>query len=503
MIDLTIDGKSVQAENGATVMEAAGQLGIVIPSMCHNGDLPHFTSCMVCLVKDAGGRLFPSCSVKAVNGMQITTFDEEIREARKTALDLLLSDHVGDCEAPCQLSCPAHMDIPQMNRHLAEGDFDLAYEVVIRDIAIPSILGRICPAPCESACRRRTIDGAVGICLLKRAAGDEGRPTADRGRQTADGGLRSAVSGHIAVIGSGPHGLSAAWYLRMKGYQVTIFDRNELPGGELRYSVPREKLPEEVLDREIGRIRDSGVIFIMNSDMGPVQLVELHREFDAVVEPLDKAPKMAIRASALGKDAAIRVDQQLTGRPVTGERRLFNSRFGRLTPEENLEYLKESPAADRLEPAQGIHAGYTREEVMAEAARCMHCDCRKLGNCRLRDYSDEYQADQKRFQGPERKPLVKVIQHDTVIYEPEKCIKCGICVRITSEYKEELGLTFIGRGFDVKIGVPFSESLKSGLTHTAIKAAEACPTGALSLKAKEKRRKAKERVKIKERDQDG
>lgn len=497
MIELTIDGNSIQAENGTTVMDAARQLGIVIPSMCHNGDLPHFTSCMVCLVKDAAGKLFPSCSVKATPGMAIITMDEEIREARKTALDLLLSDHTGDCEAPCQLSCPAHMDIPQMNRHLAAGEFDEAYEVVIRDIAIPSILGRICPAPCESACRRRTIDGAVGICLLKRAAGDgEGYQVSGIGYQEesqkfASGTLKpetrypTPISPHVAVIGSGPHGLSAAWYLRMKGYQVTIFDRNELPGGELRYSVPREKLPLEILDREIGRIREAGVIFVMNSDIGPVQLAELHREFDAVVEPLDKAPKMAIRASALGKDAAIGVDQKLTGQPVTGERRLFNSRFGRLTPEENLEYLKESPAADRLEPAQGIHAGYTLEEVMAEAARCMHCDCRKLANCKLRDYSDEYKADQKRYLGPERKPLTKIIQHDTVIYEPLKCIKCGICVRITSEYKEELGLTFIGRGFDVTIGVPFSESLKSGLTHTAIKAAEACPTGALSTKAKE------------------
>ena len=502
MIELTIDGNSVQAENGTTVMDAALQLGIVIPSMCHNGELPHFTSCMVCLVKDAAGRLFPSCSVKAVPGMSIITMDEEIREARKTALDLLLSDHTGDCEAPCQLSCPAHMDIPQMNRHLAAGEFDEAYEVVIRDIAIPSILGRICPAPCESACRRKPIDGAVGICLLKRAAGDDGRQTTDDGRQTAVVGHRSSVIGHpssvvghIAVIGSGPHGLSAAWYLRIKGYQVTIFDRNELPGGELRYSVPREKLPLEILDREIGRIREAGVIFVMNSDIGPVQLAELHREFDAVVEPLDKAPKMAIRASALGKDAAIRVDQQLTGLPVTGERRLFNSRFGRLTPGENIEYLKESPAADRLEPVHGIHAGYTREEVMAEAARCMHCDCRKLANCKLRDYSDEYKADQKRYQGPERKPLTKIIQHDTVIYEPMKCIKCGICVRITSEYKEELGLTFIGRGFDVTIGVPFSESLKSGLTHTAERAAEACPTGALSVKAKEREKNKEERLK--------
>ncbi|MCX5841159.1 MAG: 2Fe-2S iron-sulfur cluster-binding protein, partial [Deltaproteobacteria bacterium] len=114
MIELTIDGNKLSVETGTTVMDAARQLDITIPSMCHNGDLPHFTSCMICLVKDAeNGRLFTSCSVKATPGMNIITMDEEIREARKTALDLLLSDHAGDCEAPCQTSCPAHMNIPQ------------------------------------------------------------------------------------------------------------------------------------------------------------------------------------------------------------------------------------------------------------------------------------------------------------------------------------------------------------------------------------------------------
>ena len=94
-------------------------------------------------------------------------------EARKTALELLLSEHVGDCEAPCQITCPAHMDIPLMNRLLARGKFAEALQVVKKDIALPSVLGRICPAPCEGACRRRSVDEAVSICLLKRFAGDE------------------------------------------------------------------------------------------------------------------------------------------------------------------------------------------------------------------------------------------------------------------------------------------------------------------------------------------
>jgi len=488
MIELTIDGKNLRVEPGTTVLEAALQLDIQIPTMCHNGDLPHFTSCMICLVKNQdNGKLFTSCSVKATPGMNILTRDEEVQEARKTALDLLLSDHVGDCEAPCQISCPAHMDIPLMNHLLAEGKFEEAYNVVIQDIALPSILGRICPAPCEGACRRKSVDESVSICILKRYAGDTilNKTESDSGVNQVKFPITPDTK-RVAIIGSGPHGLSAAWYLQSFGYQCTIFDKNPLPGGALRYSVPREKLPEEVLDQEIERIRRSGVLFQMNSEISPEGMTQMENEFDAVVFPLWKVPKMAIRASALGKEAAWKIRQKLTGEPETGEPRMFNSRFGKLKDSEVIEYLKESIIGNRVEPAGGIHQGMSAEEVMAEAARCLHCECRKADNCLLRIHSQEYKADQKRFQGPERKLITKQFQHETVVYEPQKCIKCSICVRITAKYQEELGLTFIGRGFDVEIGVPFSESLREGLTHTAIEAANACPTGALAMKGGKK-----------------
>ena len=491
MIDLKIDGKPLSVESGTTVMEAARQLEIQIPSMCHNGELPHFASCMICMVKDLNnGKLFTSCSVKAAAGMDIITLNDEIREARKTALDLLLSDHVGDCDAPCQISCPAHMDIPRMNHLLAQSRFEDAYNVVIQDIALPSILGRICPAPCEGACRRNSVDEAVSICFLKMYAGDfihqqKAKPMGNFAFSDgvpASAAMTTLRGSRVAVIGSGPHGLSAAWYLQSFGYQCTIFDRNPLPGGALRYSVPRNLLPEEVLDLEIERIKQSGVIFQMNAEIDPERVKELEKEFDAVVYPLEKPLKMAIKASAFGKEAAWETRQKLSGQPIIGEPKMFNSRFGKLQESEALEYLKESVPGDRIEPANGFTHGMTAEEVVAEAARCLHCECRKADDCLLRIYSNEYQADQKRFQGPERKPVTKQFQHDTVVYEPQKCIKCGICVRITAKHQEEFGLTFIGRGFDVVIGVPFSESIREGLTHTAGEAADACPTGALARK---------------------
>lgn len=514
MIKITVNGKVVEVERGTTVLKAAEKAGYFVPSMCYNDDVERFTSCMVCIVKETSqNKLIPSCSVEATDGMDIITEDEEISEARKTALELLLSDHVGDCEAPCQLTCPAHMDIPLMNRLLAGGKTDEALKVVRRDIALPSVLGRICPAPCENACRRKSIDDPVSICLLKKFAGDFGHMSDVISSEPEKGKS-------VAVIGSGPAGLSAAYYLRMKGYRSVIFDRNEKPGGTLYYSIPDEKLDKAVLEREIRFIQDAGVEFIMKTDVRADNFKKLLKEYNAVVIAtgdiqqeiktwgidygdkqlmvdkntyqtsmpgvyavgnVTRSAKLAIRSLGQGKEVSFSVDQFLSGRQVTGEVRLFNSKFGKLMEEEFAEYLKESTTETRQHP-QNPEGNFTPKEAQQEAARCLHCDCRKLDNCKLRDFSDRYQANQKRFIYQERNPIRKYFQHDTVVYEPEKCIKCGICVRLTMKYQEKLGLTFIGRGFDVRVGVPFNEDLDKGLTKVAQMAAEACPTGALSLK---------------------
>ena len=118
---------------------------------------------------------------------------------------------------------------------------------------------------------------------------------------------------------------------------------------------------------------------------------------------------------------------------------------------------------------------------MIEAKRCMHCDCRNPESCVLRELSDRYHAVQKRFQGEERFNVERFIHREGIVYESNKCIKCGICVRLTREHQEEFGFTFIGRGFDVKIGVPFNESVQKGLEKTAAIVAKSCPTGALSM----------------------
>ncbi|MBN2699260.1 MAG: (2Fe-2S)-binding protein [Bacteroidales bacterium] len=516
MIKIIVDNKEISVRPGIRVIDALRENGIEVPSMCYMTGIDHFTSCMVCLVRDGKtGNFYPSCSHMVEEGMVIISEDEEVRESRKIALELLLSEHVGDCEAPCQIACPAHMNIPLMNRLLAEGKFDEALRVVKQDIALPAVLGRICTAPCEGACRRRTIDEPVSICLLKRFAGDHDL-AGDRKYLPF---RESPKNKRVAVIGAGPAGLSAAYYLSVRGYDCEVYDRNRMPGGSLRKEVDAAVLPEEVLDAEIQVIRDLGVTFHQDIRVDAERFRELHGHFDAVliaagnhndeygkwglntvrtgletsgdtfrigdtgifaVGSALRPTRLAIRALGQGKEVAFSIDQLLTGRQVTGEPFLFNSRFGKLAPEEFEEYLKESVPDARV--AVSHNRGFSREEVIREAARCMHCDCRGIPDCKLRIYADQYGASQKRFGSDSRKLVGKQIQHDAVIFEPSKCIKCGICVRLTSAHKEEFGLTFIGRGFDVEVGVPFGESLKKGLRKVALKVADACPTGAISRK---------------------
>ncbi len=527
MIKLTIDHQPVEVQEGTSVMEAASVLGITIPSMCYMQGYSNHPSCMVCLVKDLDrDSLFPSCAMPVSEGMNILTGSAEVQEARREALELLLSDHRGDCEAPCRLSCPAFMDIPLMNRLIAAGDFDQALRLVREEIALPLVLGYICPAPCEKACKRKPMDQAVSICLLKRSTAKYVRSA-----NTAKPDLPKAGSKKVAIIGTGPAGLSAAFYLLRAGYACVLYDQHENAGGAMRYEIPDDHLPKEMLDTEIGEIVRMGAEFRMGNQVTRELFQQaILPDFDAIIiaagarkpdtagifglEPDEhgaffnksnfstsipgvfgcgnilREQRMAVHSAAQGKMAAKHVEDYLAG-GISIEHKEFRhtavSVTGTLQKSEWNEYLKESIQDQRGEPIDGILKGLSAAEAILEAKRCLHCDCRKPSSCKLRNYAVAYGAHRKRFAGPEQNLVTKSLQHDAIVYETEKCIRCGLCVDITVKHGESFGLAFAGRGFDVRISVPFNETIREALTFTAGECVKACPTGALAFKNQEER----------------
>jgi ferredoxin len=539
MPKVIIDNREVEVQAGATILDAAQKLGISIPTMCYLRGHEAATSCMVCVVKLAGANgLVPACGTIVRDGMRVESNSEEVREARKAALELLLSDHVGDCAGPCQMGCPAHMDIPQMIRQIAAGDLKAAIATVKQDIVLPAVLGRICPAPCEKACRRRLHDEAVSICLLKRYVAD-----ADLQSQSPYLPKCETKRGkRVAIIGAGPAGLAAAYYLQQDGFECTVFDDHEEPGGMLRYGVPEANLPRDVLAAEIAQIQKLGVTFQLNTRVGvAVPMDELRKQFDAVflgagaLKPGDaealgisastdgikidsqtnatnvpgvfaggdavRKRRLAVRAVADGKEAAESIRRFLAGvgwasahadnlgmagqeqhglKPILQSGEAFISRMGRLEDGEMKILLQSASLVSRRKPSSPS-VGFTDEQARTESLRCLRCDCRKPDACLLRQYAQSHDARQARYKA-ERRPFVPQTQHPDVIYEPGKCIDCGICVQIASQAGEKLGLAFVGRGFDVRVAVPFDDSLAEGLKVAATQCVQACPTGALAFK---------------------
>ncbi len=519
MISLTIDGKSIDVSEDTTILDAAKALGIHIPTLCYSKEIKPLTSCMICVVKVEGrGNLLPACATKVEEGMVVMNNHPKVRKARRTALELLLSDHVGDCMGPCQIACPAGMNIPLMIRHIESGRYDKAIEVIKRDIALPAVTGHICPAPCEKGCRRGQIDEPVAIRLLKRFAAelDLFEPTPYRPAVSRDTGKK------VAIVGSGPAGLAAAYYLQLAGITCTVFDNRDEPGGMLRYGVSEQDLPRSVLDAEIEQIRSLGVVFKQQIRVGTdLPLEELLKTFDAVflgmgnVQPenieilgfdpahvplvvdkntyqteipgvfaggdMRRSLKLSVRSLEDGKRAAMSIDKFLRGETLKDSKRQFNSRMGKLEPEELAQLAGPAGTAQRAQTFESDN-GPPKEQAQQEASRCLHCDCRKLDSCKLRIYAQKYEAKATHYRG-KRRPFVLMNEHPDIIYEQGKCINCGICVRLTEQQQEKLGLTFIGRGFDVKVAVPFNQSTQTGLTKTAHDVVKACPTGALAFKS--------------------
>ncbi|MBW1690441.1 MAG: FAD-dependent oxidoreductase [Deltaproteobacteria bacterium] len=164
---------------------------------------------------------------------------------------------------PCIEACPAGVDIPGYLRLIAEGQIDKAYALIREKVPFPGILGRVCTHPCEDACRRGEVNEPIAICALKRYAADNAARLPEQiWNVEKDTGHR------VAIVGAGPAGLTAAFYLRRKGHHITLFEEMPKPGGMLRFGIPDFRLPKNVVDAELKEILDLGIEVKVNRKMG-------------------------------------------------------------------------------------------------------------------------------------------------------------------------------------------------------------------------------------------
>jgi CO/xanthine dehydrogenase FAD-binding subunit len=182
-------------------------------------------------------------------------------------------------EYPCSSLCPAHTDIPSSLSMVRKGDFAEAARIVMKYNPIPAITGRVCPIFCEPGCNRNEFDESVAIQCIERGVGDYALEKATEFYAPPE-----AESGKsIAVIGSGPAGLAAAFYLRRAGHQVTVYEKLPEVGGMLRYSIPPYRLPKDVVRKQIEALKGMGIVFEVGVNVGKdLDVTVLQKRFDAL-----------------------------------------------------------------------------------------------------------------------------------------------------------------------------------------------------------------------------
>ncbi|EKO3408208.1 formate dehydrogenase subunit alpha [Vibrio fluvialis] len=295
-MQVVVSGVAYPYQSGQSLFEFLQSIHIDVPHLCatsHQADKQH---CDLCVVEVEQLGIVRACERMLQPQMVIHTHSDTLYQARQSALKRLLSDHNADCEAPCQIACPAHVDIQSYLHHIAQGDHHKAVEVIKRQLPLPASIGRVCPAFCETECRRTLVDEPVAIRQLKRHAAD-----VDRAAQPFRPIVPLGNGKHIAIIGAGPGGLACGYYLRLAGFSVTIFEAMPKPGGWLQYGIPEYRLPKQILDQEIDLLCQTGIQILCNQKVGQdFTLKQIQQEYDAVCVAIGAG--LAVSAHYPGSD---------------------------------------------------------------------------------------------------------------------------------------------------------------------------------------------------------
>lgn len=519
MPTLRIDGREITVEPGSTILEAAGRLGIEIPTLCHLKGIQEEASCLICVVLEAhSGRLLPACAMQVTEGMEILTRTDEVQKARRLALQLLLNAHRGNCLASCEKACPLHLHIPVMIRFLRQGRLKEARQLIQDELVFPGVLGRVCPAYCEKGCgsfRPNAAPEPVGIRSIHRYLSEL---ALEPSLQALSSKREPATHLKVAIAGAGVTGLTAAYGLLRAGYPCYLFEAKRQPGGRLREEFPENVLAEEVLNREIQVIRDLGAQFHLRTQVGQdITLEELRNDYAAVILAWGKGNKGTLAASGLvfsesglkveagtyvtnlagvfaggtgvhsgqsvirsvadGKGIAAAVQHHLQGEPVTPSIHRFISHSKKSPP------LQATFGKHQNSHSISGEAGFDQTNALREVDRCLECSCSKAESCKLRQYATDYQIVQT-SSVTDSVAEPSVMRYEALTYDAGKCIYCGICVRLTEKSNTRCVFSFMGRGASTTLGIPVDEPVDEAFRRIIPELEANCPTGALAIKSR-------------------
>ncbi|GAA5188289.1 formate dehydrogenase subunit alpha [Ferrimonas gelatinilytica] len=275
---LTLDHQTHDVEHGVRLLDWLKIQGVQVPALCqHNSNGPK-TACDLCVV-EVDGQLQRSCEVRVNRELVIVSESDAITAHRQAALKRILKDHTADCDAPCQTACPAEVDVQSYLHHIAAGEPVQANAVIKQTLPMSLSIGRVCPAFCERDCRRSLVDEPLAIRQLKRHAAD-----CDLAQETPVlAPIAPSTGKRVAIIGAGPAGLSAGYFLSHAGVAVDIFEAADEPGGWLRYGIPEYRLPKAILAKEIALMCRAGMQIHTGLKLGrDLELAQLSQQYDAV-----------------------------------------------------------------------------------------------------------------------------------------------------------------------------------------------------------------------------